>query len=133
MDKTMGHELVERALEMALVGRKPDGDLIHHSDRGGQYAAKAYQQRLRDQGVTVSMSRTANCYDNSPMESFWSTLKTECATAEFSSRASARQAIFEYVEVWYNRARSHSSLGYQSPAAFEQRNSRALPLSTQLT
>lgn len=126
MAKTMGQELVGRALEMALVGRKPDGELMHHSDRGGQYAAKAYQQRLREQGITLSMSRTANCYDNSPMESFWSTLKTECATDIFSSRTAARQAIFEYIEVWYNRARRHSALGYLNPTAFEQLHSRAL-------
>ena len=133
MDKTMGQELVIRALEMALVGRKPVAGLMHHSDRGSQYVAKGYQQRLRECGVTISMSRTANCYDNSPMESFWSTLKMECATEEFSSRIAARQAIFEYIEIWYNRARCHSALGYHNPAAFEQLNSRALPLSIKLT
>jgi transposase InsO family protein len=132
MDKTMGQELVSRALEMALVGRKPDDGLVHHSDRGSQYAARAYQQRLRDCGVSISMSRRANCYDNSPIESFWSTLKIECASDVFSSRASARQQIFEYIEVWYNRARRHSALGYQNPAAFERLHPRALQLSTKL-
>lgn len=133
MDKTMDQELVGRALEMALVSRKPAGGLLHHSDRGSQYAAKIYQQRLRDQDITISMSRTANCYDNAAMESFWSTLKTECASEVFSSRASARQTIFEYIELWYNRARRHSALGYLNPATFEQRHQRALCSSTKST
>jgi putative transposase len=133
MDQTMDQALVRRALEMALLGRKVGADLVHHSDRGSQYAAGEYQQRLREAGITSSMSRRANCYDNSPMESFWSTLKAECAGALFATRADARQAIFEYIEAWYNRVRRHSALGYQSPLAFEQSHRRALQLSTEST
>jgi putative transposase len=133
MGQTMEQALVHRALEMALLGRKVGAALIHHSDRGSQYAAGDYQQRLCEAGITSSMSRRANCYDNSPMESFWSTLKAECADEVFATRADARAAIFEYVEVWYNRARRHSALGYQSPWAFEQLHRRALLLSTEST
>ena len=133
MDKTMGQEQVERALEMALLGRKPSGGLLHHSDRGSQYASKGYQQRLRQQGITISMSRKANCYDNAAMEAFWSTLKSECANEVFISRATARQTIFEYVEVWYNRVRRHSALGYLNPDTFEQLHRRALCSSTEST
>lgn len=133
MDKTMGQDLVRSALEMALAARKPGKGLLHHSDRGSQYAANDYQARLVECGMVSSMSRKADCYDNAMVESFWSTLKTECANNIFNSRAIARQAIFEYIEVWYNRNRIHSALGYTNPAAFEQLHHRAFQLSTLLT
>jgi len=112
--------LVESALQMALGRRTPHGDLLHHSDQGSQYTSTLVQSLLAEHHIQVSMNGVGNCYDNAPMESFIGTLKTECADAPFATRAQARQAIFEYLEVWYNRQRLHSSLGYLSPAAFEQ-------------
>jgi transposase InsO family protein len=104
--------------------------VLHHTDRGSQYAAHEYQQLLDAHKMTVSMSRKGDCYDNAVMESFWSTLKAECATGVYNSRAEARQSIFEYVEVWYNRQRRHSALGYASPETFEQRYFESNPVST---
>jgi putative transposase len=95
---------------------------LHHSDRGSQYTSIEYLRLLREKGVTISMSGVGNCYDNAMMESFWGTLKTECAWQRYASRQVARQALFEYIEVWYNRQRRHSALGYLSPEAFEQRH-----------
>jgi transposase InsO family protein len=113
-------DLVDGALSMALARRKPGPGLLHHSDRGVQYACSGYQQKLKDQGILCSMSRTGNCYDNAAMESFWSTLKTELVYHEkFATREAAKKAIFEYVEVFYNRQRKHSSIGFISPEAFE--------------
>jgi transposase InsO family protein len=112
--------LVESALQMALGRRVLDGDLLHHSDQGSQYTSSRVQTLLAEQHIQVSMNGVGNCYDNAPMESFIGTLKTECADAPFATRAEARRVIFEYLEVWYNRQRLHSSLGYVSPAAFEQ-------------
>jgi len=120
MDKHMEQELVASALQMAATHRRPGEGLLHHSDRGSQYAAQDYQQLLDAHKMQVSMSRKGDCYDNAVMESFWATLKAECATGIYNSRAEARQAIFEYVEVWYNRQRRHSALGYASPEAFEK-------------
>lgn len=111
--------LVEDALHMAVTRRRPAPGLLHHSDRGTQYTSAAYQQQLADLQCQVSMSRTGNCYDNAVMESFFSTLKSECLTGQFQTRAQARTAIFEFIEVWYNRHRLHSSLGYLSPEEFE--------------
>ena len=112
--------LVQDALTMALAQRQPTGDLLHHSDRGSQYAAHDYQDLLAQHHITVSMSRTANCYDNAVMESFFRTLKAECANLHvFQSHAHARSVIFEFLEVYYNRQRLHSTLGYCTPAAFE--------------
>jgi putative transposase len=116
----MPAELVEQGLRMALGRRLPTHDLVHHSDRGSQYTSRLLQTLLAAQGIQVSMSGVGNCYDNAPMESFIGTLKTECATGQFATRAAARLVIFEYIEVWYNRQRLHSSLGYTSPAMFEQ-------------
>ena len=100
--------------------RQPGQDLLHHSDRGVQYASEDYQQLLASHGITVSMSRRGNCYDNAMMESFWATLKTELIHQEhYATRQEARQSIFEYIEVFYNRKRLHSALGYQSPESFE--------------
>lgn len=111
--------LVGEALQMALVQRQPTAGLLHHSDRGRQYASADYQAVLRAAGIQVSMSRRGNCYDNAVHESFFGTLKRECASAPYASRAAARASLFEYIEVWYNRQRRHSALGYLSPAEFE--------------
>ena len=120
MAEHMKTELVEDALRMAVARRKPGPGVLHHSDRGTQYACGDYQNLLSANGFTCSMSRTGNCYDNAVMESFWGTLKTELVYHErYATRAQARQSIFEYVEVFYNRVRRHSSLGYVSPEAFE--------------
>lgn len=122
MAATQDEELVQHALRMALQHRHPLPGLLHHSDRGCQYTSTGYQQALAEAGMVVSMSRTGNCYDNASMESFWSTLKWECVhRTRFLTRDQARQAIFEYIEVFYNRQRLHSSLGYFSPSQFEDR------------
>lgn len=122
----MRTELVETALTMALQQRQPDADLLHHSDRGSQYTSDAFQKLLDDAGIAVSMSRTGNCLDNAPMESFWATLKRECADVVFASYAHARSAIFSYIMSFYNRQRRHSALGYLSPVDFEQQQKRDL-------
>jgi transposase InsO family protein len=116
----MRTELVLEALNMALQARRPGAGLLHHSDRGVQYACGEYRRALESRGITVSMSRTGDCYDNAPTESFWSKLKTELVHLErFATREQARAAIFEYIECFYNRVRLHSSLGYVSPERFE--------------
>jgi len=107
-----------------LTQRRPGEGVLHHSDRGSRYAARDYQQLLGAHKMVVSMSRKGDCYDNAVMESFWSTLKAECATGVYNSRAEARQSVFEYVEVWYNRQRLHSGLGYASPDSFESAHYR---------
>jgi putative transposase len=111
------------ALEMAALHRRPSRKLIHHSDRGVQYCCDGYQQKVKALGLTVSMSGRGDCYDNAPMESFWGTLKQELLYLQpggrFTSHADARRKIFEYIEVFYNRKRRHSALGYLSPEAFE--------------
>jgi putative transposase len=94
--------------------------LLHHSDQGSQYTSALYRQCLTTYQCQESMSRVGNCYDNAVMESFFATLKAECMTGPFATRAQARSAIFEYIEAWYNRVRLHSSLGYVSPREFEQ-------------
>jgi transposase InsO family protein len=121
MEGHLEQELVASALKMAAAHRRPGEGVLHHTDRGSQYASHGYQQLLSDHGMQVSMSRKGDCYDNAVMESFFSTLKSECATGVYASRADARRSIFEYVEVWYNRQRRHSTLGYCSPETFEQR------------
>jgi putative transposase len=114
-------ELALEALEMALTQRAPTMELLHHSDRGVQYACDDYQAVLARHAIRSSMSRTADCYDNAAMESFFATLKTELVYHhDYHTRGQARQSLFEYIEVFYNRKRRHSSLGYQSPHAFEQ-------------
>src|SRR5215207_3200294 len=102
--------LVEQALAMAVTRRQPSAGVLHHSDRGSQYASETYRRLLTEHHLSPSMSRTGNCYDNAKMESFFATLKTECATSIFPSRAAARTAIFEFIEVFYNRQRLHSAL-----------------------
>ena len=116
----MRAELPATALRMALLERNPPHELLHHSDRGVQYACDDYQQLLARHGLTASMSRKGNCYDNAVMESFFGTLKTELTHHErFTTREEARQTLFEYIEVFYNRKRRHSTLGYRSPAEYE--------------
>lgn len=114
--------LPNTALELALQtrGSKPNG-LLHHSDRGCQYTSAEFRRRLELRGITASMSRTANCYDNATMESFWATLKAECfGTTVPATRAQARSMVFDYIETFYNPVRLHSALGFKSPVAFEQ-------------
>jgi putative transposase len=113
--------LVVDALEMAVQRRLPGEGLLSHSDRGSQYASEHYQLLLAKHGITCSMSRKADCWDNAPMESFFASLKKELVHgADFATRSEARAAIFEYIEVFYNNQRRHSSLGYVSPAEYEQ-------------
>jgi putative transposase len=112
--------LVEEALKMALGRRFPLDGLLHHSDRGSQYTSEAVRALLRKHAIQVSMSDVGNCYDNAPMESFFGTLKSECASYRFASHAEARRAIFEYLEAWYNRQRLHSAIGYRPPVELER-------------
>jgi putative transposase len=113
-------ELTTEALAMALQSRRPKTGLLHHSDRGVQYACREYQQKLLEAGIQPSMSRTGNCYDNAVTESFFGTLKTELVNQEhYATHEQARQSLYEWIEVFYNRQRKHSSLGYLSPEAFE--------------
>jgi putative transposase len=113
--------LVQDALRMALLMRQPGADLVHHSDRGSEYASTRYQKMLQEQHIQVSMSKKGDCYDNAMIESFWATLKKEGFEKRiFSSRDEARTVIFEYIEAYYNRKRRHSSLGYVSPVDYEK-------------
>ena len=112
--------LVLAALAMALNRRCPETGLLHHSDRGSTYASEDYQDRLEAHGVTCSMSRTGDCYDNAVMEAFFSTLKTELA-GQFASHGQAKRELFDYIEAFYNTRRRHSTLDYVSPAEFERR------------
>lgn len=108
------------ALRMALSRRRPPPGLIVHSDRGAQFASGAYRQELAAHGLLASMSRKGNCYDNAFIESFWSSLKYETVYhRKFATRSEARTALFDYIEIFYNRTRLHSSLGYKSPITFE--------------
>ncbi len=121
MSERMTSDLVENALEYAIIHRQPtDEGLIHHSDKGSQYTSHAFQKALARNNITSSMSGTGNCYDNAAMESFFHTLKTEHIYFEsYKTRDQAKRSIFEYIEVFYNRKRSHSTLGYLSPMIFE--------------
>ena len=115
-------ELTEDALAMALANRQPRAGLLHHSDRGSQYAATSYQRLLNEYGLIPSMSRKGNCWDNACVESFFGTLKRELVYhRHYATRDDARQDLFEYIEVFYNRQRRHSTLGYDSPAEYEAR------------
>ena len=120
MGKTMTRSLAMQALQMALIRQKPDRGLILHSDRGVQYACHEYQALLRSYSIRCSMSRSGNPYDNAPMESFFSTLKTEWVHHfHYQTRSEAKSSIFEYIERFYNSHRLNSSIGYLSPTEFE--------------
>jgi putative transposase len=120
MSEHIDRALVLEALRVAVGRRVPNVGLRHHSDRGSQSASGDYQDALDDLGVVSSMSRKDNCSDNAVADSFFATLKTELVYARrFATRAEARQAIFEYIEVLYNRRRRHSTIGYMSPVDFE--------------
>jgi putative transposase len=122
MDKRMTRELPLKALRMAVQRRKPGLGLIHHTDRGSQYASKDYQDALRRYGMVCSMSAKGRCYDNAVAESFFHSLKVELIHGQrFASRERAMSAIFKYVEVFFNTKRRHSSLDYMTPVAYEQR------------
>ena len=117
MSERLDKRLVVEALRLAYGRRKPGAGLLHHSDRGCQYASQEYQELLKEYGMRASMSRKGNCWDNAPMESFFASLKKELVHRErFGTRQEARKALFEYIEVFYNRKRLHSSLGYLAPA-----------------
>jgi transposase InsO family protein len=121
MQKRMTKALVMEAWKMACAWRHPPKQMLHHSDLGSQYTSKAYLDLLREKNCLISMSEKGNCYDNACAESFFSTLKGECADGVFESRTEAKTSIFEYIEFWYNRKRLHSTLGYLSPLEFEIR------------
>lgn len=125
MRDSLETELPLAALDMALQARNHPAAVIHHSDRGCQYASQAYRQALAANELVPSMSRKANCYDNAAMESFWSSVKTELLAEDLGHRSQAevRQIVFEYIEAYYNRERLHSSLGYKSPVEFENQTS----------
>jgi len=125
MDDQLTTALTSAALEMALQQRGIPTGLLHHSDRGWQYTATAYQQRLSQLRIQCSMSRPGNCWDNAVVESFFATMKSELIHGrQYGRRQEARAEIFEYVESFYNRRRRHSSLGYRSPLEFEQHTER---------
>jgi transposase InsO family protein len=116
----MRSQLVEDALQMAIARRRPGEGLLHHGDRGVQYASEDYQHLLQSHDMICSMSGKGDCWDNATMESFWSTLKAELVNHErYATREEARRSIFEYIEIFYNRKRLHSSLNYMSPETFE--------------
>ncbi len=121
MSERIDSRLVVDALEMALARRLPGEGLVAHSDRGSQYASEHDRGLLAGHGITCSMSRRGNCWDNAPLESFFASLKKELTRGEpFATREEARASIFEYIEVFFNRMRRHSSLGYMSPAEYER-------------
>lgn len=121
MGRRISSALAGEALRQAIITRRPGPGLIHHSDRGGEYAATAYQNLLASHRMQPSMSRTGNCWDNAPMESFFATLKKELVYQQvFPSREEAKLSIFHYIEGFYNTRRRHSSLGYLSPMEYEQ-------------
>ena len=119
LGERMTKDLVGRALFQAVTAKRPSPGLIHHSDRGSQYCSHDYQRLVSQFGMKASMSRRGNCYDNAPMESFWGTLKNELVHhRQYHTRSEATQEITEYIEIFYNRYRRHSRLGYLSPAPF---------------
>ena len=120
MSEQMNTALVETALHMALQTRHPEATLLHYSDQGSQNTSADYQSSLVAANIQLSMSRVGNCYDNAVAESFFGTLKAGCVTGQYATHALARTTIFEYIEVWYNRQRLHSTHGYLSPAEFKQ-------------
>jgi len=126
MEPTMHRTLVLKALAMAVSDRQPAPGLIHHSDRGSQYASEDYRTALTANGMIASMSRPGCCYDNAAAESFWHTIKNELIhRRDFQTRDEAKHAIFEYIEVFYNRARQHTTIGNLSPVEFELQRTQA--------
>ena len=122
MSDRIDTQLVLDAINMAYRQRAQASKVLVHSDRGVQYASAAYRANLKAIGATPSMSRKGNCYDNAAMESFWSTLKLELVyRTSFTNRRAAKSALFDYIEVFYNRSRSHTSIGYLSPSTFESK------------
>jgi transposase InsO family protein len=120
MSERIDRRLCLSALRMAVEARRPTPGLVHHSDRGSQYASTEYRRALEEHEMVCSMSRRGDCWDNAVAESFWSTLKAELVDGtDFPTRAAARQAVFEFIEVFYNRSRIHSHLGYRTPAEHE--------------
>jgi putative transposase len=123
--QTIDRALVLSALKQAQRQRKPSAGLVCHSDRGSQYASHDYQRALTNAGIVCSMSRKGNCWDNAPTESFFATIKKELIhRCQFANRADAHKAIFAWIEIWYNRKRKHSALGYLSPEAFERKHQK---------
>ena len=121
MAEQIDSRLAVDALDMAIQRELPGDHLVAHSDRGVQYASEHYQRLQNQHGITCSMSRKGNCWDNAPMESFFATLKKELEHHQhYHTREQARQSLFDYIEVFYNRVRRHSALNYQSPLNFEQ-------------
>jgi transposase InsO family protein len=127
MSERLERRIALDALTMALHNRRPPHGLLHHSDRGSQYASDEYQQLLAANGIRSSMSRRGNCWDNAVVESFFATLKLELVyQTQWRTRADAHSAVFEYIELFYNRRRRHSALGYLSPEQFENRSHEPL-------
>src|SRR5450755_1563040 len=125
MSQSLEEPLVLDALRMALLRRQPSRGVLHHSDRGSQYAGEAFQKLLKDHGMTCSMSRKGDCWDNAVVESFNATIKTELIhRKKWQTREEARAAIYNWIESWYNRKRLHSTLGYRSPDDFEDEEER---------
>ena len=121
MRETMPQELTITALQMAITNRRPGSGLVHHSDRGSQYAAHAYRRLMDESGLLCSMSRKGDCWDNAPMESFFGSMKCELDDGQaFETRQAARNAVFAFIEGFYNRRRLHSAIGYRSPADMEK-------------
>jgi transposase InsO family protein len=121
LSQSLEETIVLDAMRMALARRQPRRGILHHSDRGSQYAGKAFQQLLRDHGMVCSMSRRADCWDNAVVESFNSTIKTELIhRKKWQTREEARAAVYKYIETWYNSKRLHSTLGYRTPIEFEE-------------
>jgi transposase InsO family protein len=121
MDERITRELTLNALRMAIATRRPQPGLLHHSDRGSQYAAHAYRHLLASHGMRCSMSRKANCWDNAPMESFFGSMKTELdGASSYQTRQAARSGLFQFIEGFYNCRRLHSAIGYMTPMQREQ-------------
>lgn len=121
MSKERDEQLLTKAATMAITQRRPGAGLVHHSDRGSQYTSQGYLAVLKEAEIQVSMSKKGDCYDNALMESFFGTLKEECVERQtYQTRAEARSSVFEYIEVFYNRQRRHSSLGYVNPSIYKQ-------------
>jgi transposase InsO family protein len=119
MQTTMERSLVIDAITAAIRSRRLTNNVLFHSDRGSQYASEDFREVLKSHGIRASMSRKAECWDNAVVESFFGTMKTELGDPIWEDRATARAAVFEYIEVWYNRRRRHSTLGYLSPEQYE--------------